>query len=99
MKIGNDVKHKITIEPTSNGGFYVKVGCATAAFSGKEDLLEGFKAFIEKPDVYMKLYSESGVPLLDCEEEARPERVRPLASYPRGRTAETDDSEETEGSG
>lgn len=92
MKIGNDVKHKITIEPASNGGFFVKVGCATAAFSGKVDLLKGFKAFIERPDVYTKLYNESGGAVPegeDCEEEARPERVRPLAAP----TTQAEDSE------
>lgn len=57
MKLGKVTQYSIIIEPTSNFGFFVKVGCGRFSFSTKEDLIEALGEYLDNPKKLEKEYN------------------------------------------
>jgi len=57
VEFGRAIEHKIIIEPTSNKGFYVRVGCGRFSFSNNEDLLQGLRDYLVNPEKLEKEYN------------------------------------------
>ena len=49
MDIGQVIKYNVVIQPTSNYGFVVDVGCGKFAFESKKSLIEAFSDFLDHP--------------------------------------------------
>ena len=60
MKLGKTINHKITIEPTQNHSFYVRVGCGRFAFQNGVDLLGALGEYLDNPEKWEKEYNEVG---------------------------------------
>lgn len=59
MDLGKVINHNITIQPTANKGFYVKVGCGRFAFSNGTDLLSALTKYLTHPEDMEQEYSKS----------------------------------------
>ena len=59
MKKKKDIKEKIEIEQTDNGGFIIVCGCVKIALSTKEELIKLFTDFIKDPDKYYKEFNST----------------------------------------
>ena len=69
MKLGKAIRYSINIEPSSNQGFFVKVGCARFTFSNGPDLLAALTNYLSDPEKFEKEYSNSNQ---DCVEADSP---------------------------
>jgi hypothetical protein len=61
IALGRKVNYTITIEPTMNGGFFVKVGCGKFSFTDYEDLLSALGDYFENPEKLEKEYNKLSV--------------------------------------
>lgn len=59
MKFQKAIPHPITITPSHNDGFIVKVGCGTFVAETKESLLENLKKFLDDPDKVAAEYGKA----------------------------------------
>lgn len=57
IDLGTAIPYTITIEPTKNKGFVVRVGCAVLAYESKEKLINDLRAYLDDPELYMKEYA------------------------------------------
>ncbi len=74
-ELGKACKFTITIEPSHNKGFLVKIGCATLTFHSKDALITALEKFLRDPEGWEKEYNKvcsGGAP-----EEAAPLRMEP----------------------
>lgn len=58
MKLGKVIKYKITIEPTLNNGFIVKVGCGLFGYSSSGNLLNALDEYLKNPEKFEKEYND-----------------------------------------
>ena len=58
MKFGKLINYGVTIHPTHNEGFIVKVGCAEFSFTNKNDLLIALEEYLDNPGEYEKEYNK-----------------------------------------
>jgi len=73
MELGKVIKCTITIEPSSNNGFIVKIGCGKFVAQDKDVLLKDLSEYLKNPEAWEMRYNEIAG---DVPEEARPERPR-----------------------
>lgn len=59
MKFKKKIDHDITITPTVNGGFIVKVGCATLVYRLASELVSDLGKYLEDPEGVEKEYREA----------------------------------------
>ena len=76
MKFGKLINYGITIRPTHNEGFIVKVGCAEFSFTNKDDLLMALKVYLDNPEKYEKEYSKIVGETAPTDEVAETEAIR-----------------------
>ena len=82
MELGRAIKYNITIEPSNNKGFIVKIGCGKFVAETKKSLLNNLSDYIMNPEEWEKRYNESDpdgpTPEAPRDEgEDRPEQVLP----------------------
>jgi hypothetical protein len=56
-EIGKHSDYTITITPTMNRGFIVRIGCGEFAFQNHKALLTGLRKYLDDPKKYEKLYN------------------------------------------
>jgi hypothetical protein len=59
MIFGKALPHQISITPTNNFGYFVKVGCAIFSYNDPEKLIEDFSAYIRNPKNFEEKYNEN----------------------------------------
>ena len=59
MEFGNALPHDINISGSGNKGFIVRVGCCTAVFTDKKEMLNAIEDYINDPKKMEKAYNES----------------------------------------
>ena len=74
MKFGKVINYTITIEPTANVGFYVRVGCGRFAFANKDDLISALNNYLADPEIFEKEYNACEV-FQEVPSEAVPEEA------------------------
>jgi hypothetical protein len=57
IKLGRKINYTIIIEPTMNGGFFVKVGCGKFSFTNSSDLILALLSYFENPEQHEKEYN------------------------------------------
>ena len=77
MEFKKAIKHRITIEPSANNGFFVNVGCTGPfVYIDKKELIADLEAYLNNPDQYEKeCYPTEPV----CREE-QPDEAQQLGS-------------------
>lgn len=65
-ELGKACQHKITIEPSHNKGFYVRIGCAILAFHSKDALISALERYLRDPEQWEKEYNKA----CQCDEVA-----------------------------
>jgi hypothetical protein len=55
--IGRHSDYTITITPTMNRGFIVRIGCGEFVFQNHKALLAGLRKYLDDPEKYIKLYT------------------------------------------
>jgi len=58
MKFKRSIPYQISIDPTPNGGFICKVGCATLAYAGYTKLIRDLTEYFENPVDVEKQYND-----------------------------------------
>ena len=56
--VQREFNYTITIRPSDNGGAIVKIGCATLAFEGTVNLIQGLETYFSNPQMWEKKYNE-----------------------------------------
>ncbi|GAG76787.1 unnamed protein product [marine sediment metagenome] len=59
MDLGKAINYKITIEPSHNKGFIVKIGCRIFTFTTSELLINCLDEYLRNPEKWEKEYNES----------------------------------------
>lgn len=57
MKLGKIINYKITIEPSQNNGFIVKIGCGKFVAENVHSLLVGLDDYLKNPGLWEKEYN------------------------------------------
>lgn len=70
MELGKAINYKITIEPSQNYGFIVKIGCGRFVAENVDNLLKNLSDYLHHPEEWEKRYNEISP---DTPEDARPE--------------------------
>lgn len=72
MELGKVINYKITIDPSHNMGFVVKIGCGIFTFTTSELLINCLDEYLANPKEWEKKYNEncSG----EIADEARPQQ-------------------------
>lgn len=58
MKLGYAIPRDVTIKPSCNLGFIVKVGCAQLVAADKSALLDGLTEYLNDPEKWEKEYND-----------------------------------------
>ena len=58
MKIKKAIKHVISIQPTSNSAYIVRVGCALLAYQDPKELARDLLDYLQDPEKHEKEYNE-----------------------------------------
>ena len=57
-ELGKACQHKITIEPSHNKGFHVRIGCAILTFHTKDALIAALERYLRDPEQWEKEYNK-----------------------------------------
>ena len=76
MELGKVINYNIQIEPSSNNGFIVKIGCGKFVAENVTSLLNGLKAYLENPKEWEKKYNSLNTPVETAAVPSRP-RLEP----------------------
>ena len=72
MILGKAIKHVITIEPTANHGFIVRIGCGNFAYNNAGQLINDLDSYLADPKLYENDYNRIfGPQEVATESEAR----------------------------
>ena len=58
MELGKVINYKITIEPSQNKGFIVKIGCGRFVAENVDNLLKNLRDYLYHPEEWEKRYNE-----------------------------------------
>jgi len=58
MKFKKSIPYEITITPTPNEGFILKVGCVTVVYAGWTNLIQDLTEYFAEPEKVEKQYNE-----------------------------------------
>ena len=71
------IPYDITIQPSSNNGYIVKVGCSISVFTNKADLIETLAEYINNPHKIEKVYNNMNRDEPEVDREMSPNRPIP----------------------
>ena len=70
MKLGQVIPYKISITPSDNNGFGVKVGCGRFVFESVESLVEALRDYLLDPKAMTERYDKAKGPQRECQAQA-----------------------------
>ena len=59
MNFGKVFEHEIVIQPSSNNGFVVRVGCGLFVYNSLRSMLKDLREYLSDPQKFEKEYNES----------------------------------------
>jgi len=78
MKFERKLPYTIHIESSANGGFIVRAGCCTLAYTDPVNLITDLEIYLRDPKAVERTYHE----LDDTPHVAQPDRVQPDSPRP-----------------
>ena len=58
-ELGKVCQHEITIEPSHNKGFHVRIGCAILTFHTKDALISALERYLRDPKRWEREYDKT----------------------------------------
>jgi hypothetical protein len=93
------IQHNITIKPSANGGYIVRVGCVTLCFNNSQMLIEALDEYLKNPEGVEKRYNESkgniNSPITSSPQNSNPSSGEPILMA-RFRNNQTEDQPQCE---